>query len=77
MSRNEILIQSHSEGKVNILGGDSTGHSEKNVATNICQILNCSRHRFLGNYKHEGIGKGNVVTLLAADFILVFNLFFR
>jgi len=25
MSRNEILIQSHSEGKAKILGGNSTG----------------------------------------------------
>jgi hypothetical protein len=33
-------IQGDSGGKVNILGGDSIGHCEKKVHTNMCLILN-------------------------------------
>ena len=56
----------------------STGHSERNkVTTNICLILNCYRDRSLCIYKLEGIGKSNVVTLLTANFIIIFKLFLK
>jgi hypothetical protein len=36
----QLRIQGDLGGKVNILVGDSTGHCEKKVHMNMCQILN-------------------------------------
>ena len=41
----ETLIQGDSGGKVNILGGDSMGHCEENVHTNMCIFVNGYRER--------------------------------
>jgi hypothetical protein len=46
-----VKIQDDSEGKFNILRGDSIGHCEKKVHMNMCVILNGYRDRAVLFYK--------------------------
>jgi hypothetical protein len=52
-------IQSDPRGKINIFGGDSSGHFEKKVHINMCLILNGYRDRAVSIYKYKSIVNGN------------------
>ena len=48
---NIYRIQGDSWGKVNILEGDSIGHCEKKVHTNVCLILRGYQESAIGIYR--------------------------